>query len=185
MLTIIVPALTNELWDEEKQEFTYPVVSEECVLHLEHSLISLSKWESKWNKSFINTKERTEEESLDYIRCMTLDKNISDDVYYRLSDDNIEKIFEYINAPMTATTVPNNKSKTINREIITSELIYYWMISYNIPVKFERWHLNRLITLIMVCNFKNEPNKKMSRRDLMSRNAAINAARRKKYNTKG
>ena len=147
------------------------------------ALLSISKWESKWNKSFINTKDKTEDELIDYIKCMTITKNVDPNIYVCLTAENIQEIVNYINAPMTATTIRDTGKS--NHEIVTSELIYYWMISLNIPVKFEKWHLNRLITLIRVCSIKNQPAKKMSRGEIMQRNAALNAARKKRWNTKG
>ena len=116
---------------------------------------------------------------------MTLTQNVKPETYYALSKDNLTKIQEYIDDPMTATTVNNQPSGPLNREIITAELIYYWMIAYNIPVEFEKWHLNKLLTLINVCSAKNSKPKKMSRKAIMSRNAALNAARRQQFNTKG
>lgn len=170
-----------EQWDELNNEF---VTFEGRTLTLEHSLVSLSKWESKWNKPFLTKDEKTLEETLDYIRCMTLDKNVDESVYSFLSEQNIKEINEYIAAPMTATTFYNNK-KGGSREIVTSEVIYYWMISLNIPFECQKWHLNRLITLIKVCEIKSSPAKKMSRSEIMSRNAALNEARRKKFNSAG
>ena len=133
----------------------------------------------------IYTKEKTDEELIDYIKCMTITQNVKEDVYDHLTEENIEEIKEYINNPMTATTFSEDKRATKNREIITSEIIYYWMISLNIPPEYQKWHLNRLITLIRVCNIKNTPAKKRSKRDVMSRNAALNAARKNQLNTKG
>ncbi len=179
MLIITIPA--TEQWNEETQEF---VISKAQTLQLEHSLISLSKWESKWCKPFLSSKEKTNEEIIDYIRCMTLTPHVGPDVYYNLTFENINRVNEYIGAPMTATTFNNVNSKP-NREIITSELIYYWMISQNIPFECQKWHLNRLLTLIRVCNIKNAPSKKMSKHDIASRNASLNAARRSKLNSKG
>ena len=179
MLQITIPAM-NDLWDEQNQQF---LSVKETTIQLEHSLLSISKWESKWNKSFINTKDKTEEELMDYIKCMTITKNVDPNVYVCLTAENIQEIVNYINAPMTATTIRDTGKS--NHEIVTSELIYYWMISLNIPVKFEKWHLNRLITLIRVCSIKNQPAKKMSRGEIMQRNAALNAARKKRWNTKG
>lgn len=179
MLQITVPAM-NDLWDERNQQF---LSIKETTIQLEHSLLSISKWESKWNKSFINTKDKTEEELIDYIKCMTITKNVDPNIYVCLTAENIQEIVNYINAPMTATTIRDTGKS--NHEIVTSELIYYWMISLNIPVKFEKWHLNRLITLIRVCSIKNQPAKKMSRGEIMQRNAALNAARKKRWNTKG
>ena len=180
MLEITIPAI--ELWDEEKQEF---INKKEQTLQLEHSLVSLSKWESKWCKSFLYTKEKTFEETLDYIKCMTITQNVSDDVYTRLTNKNIEDVNNYIAAPMTATVFYDNKNQGGKNETVTAELIYYWMISLNIPFECQKWHLNKLITLIRVCNVKNTPPKKMSKRELMSRNASLNAARRKQLNTRG
>lgn len=186
MLLITVPDNEPcEYFDDEKEEFIYIPAKKEQTLRLEHSLISLSKWESKWNKPFYSKEEKSIEETIDYIRCMTLNRNIKLDVYSRLTDDNLKAISEYIYAPMTATTFPNENAKSFDREIITSELIYYWMIAQNIPFKCEKWHLNRLITLIRVCGIKNTPPKKMSRSEIMNRNASLNAARREKLNTKG
>lgn len=170
----------NDLWDERNQQF---LSIKETTIQLEHSLLSISKWESKWNKSFINTKDKTEDELIDYIKCMTITKNVDPNIYVCLTAENIQEIVNYINAPMTATTIRDTGKS--NHEIVTSELIYYWMISLNIPVKFEKWHLNRLITLIRVCSIKNQPAKKMSRGEIMQRNAALNAARKKHWNTKG
>ena len=179
MLQITIPAM-NDLWDERNQQF---LSIKETTIQLEHSLLSISIWESKWNKSFINTKDRTEEELIDYIKCMTITKNVDPNVYVCLTAENIQEIVNYINVPMTATSIRDAGKSS--REIVTSELIYYWMISLNIPVKFEKWHLNRLITLIKVCSIKNQPPKKMSRGEIMQRNAALNAARKKRLNTKG
>lgn len=170
----------NDLWDERNQQF---LSIKETTIQLEHSLLSISKWESKWNKSFINTKDKTEEELIDYIKCMTITKNVDPNIYVCLTAENIQEIVNYINAPMTATIIRDTEKSS--RETVTSELIYYWMISLNIPVKFEKWHLNRLITLIRVCSIKNQPAKKMSRGEIMQRNAALNAARKKRWNTKG
>ena len=180
MLQIVIPAI--ELWDEETQEF---VQVKEQTLQLEHSLVSLSKWESKWNKAFLGKQPKSVEETLDYIKCMTLTKNVDPNIYKWISNENIQKINKYIDDPMTATTFMEDPSSKRNNEIVTSELIYYWMVTLNIPFECQKWHLNRLLTLIRVCNVKNTPPKKRSRREIMSRNAALNAARKKKLNTKG
>lgn len=176
---------TPEGWDEEKQEFIEPKT---VSLQLEHSLLSLSKWESKWCRSFFSKKEKSFEESIDYIKCMTITRNVDPSVYGYLTKDNIDEIYNYINAPMSATYFSEDahggKGK-LGGETITSELVYYWMVALNIPFTCEKWHLNRLINLIRVCNIKNQPPKKMSKRDVMSRNAALNAARRQKLNTRG
>lgn len=180
MLEVTVPA--RELWDELNQEF---VVTKEQTLQLEHSLVSLSKWESKWCKPFLSKQEKTKEEIIDYIKCMTLTQNVDANIYYFLTNDNIDQINKYIDAPMTATWFPEEKNTKHSSEQTTAELIYYWMIALNIPFECKDWHLNRLLTLIRVCNIKNQPPKKMSRREIMSRNASINAARKRKLNTHG
>lgn len=181
MLTITVP-ISPEGWDEVTQEFVEPQYK---TLQLEHSLVSLSKWESKWRKPFYSKKETTADEMLDYIKCMTLTENVDDDVYNHLTQKNVDDIKAYIENPMTATTFRKDDKGRGNGEQITSELIYYWMISSNIPFECQEWHLNRLLTLIRVCSVKNTPPKKKSQRDIMSRNAALNASRRKQLNTKG
>ena len=182
MLTIEVP-ISPEGWDEKKQEFVEPKIQ---TLQLEHSLVSLSKWESKWKKAFCSSKEITNEEMLDYVKCMTLTKNVESEVYDHLTSNNIKEIRDYIDDPMTATTFMKEVGGPKNRETITSELIYYWMIASNIPFDpCQKWHLNRLITLIRVCSIKNNPPKKRSRREIMSRNAALNASRRQQMNSKG
>ena len=180
MLYITVPAV--EQWDEVKNEF---IQSKEQTLQLEHSLVSLSKWESKWCKAFLTKTPKTEEETLDYIKCMTITQNVDPEVYGRLTADNIRQINKYIEAPMTATCFSEDKNSKGSRETVTSELIYYWMIALNIPFECQKWHLNRLLTLVKVCNVKNAPPKKMSKKDLMSRNAKLNAARRQQFNTRG
>ena len=148
-------------------------------------MVSLSKWESKWCKPFLSKQEKTTEETIDYIRCMTLTQNVDPEVYNFLTDDNIRDVNAYIEAPMTATWFSNSNTGKQNREQITAELVYYWMIALNIPFECQKWHLNRLLTLIRVCEVKNSPPKKMSRRELLNRNAALNAARRKQLNSKG
>lgn len=180
MLIITIPS--TEMWDEANEKF---VDTKEQVLQLEHSLVSLSKWESKWCKPFLSKEDKTFEETIDYIRCMTINQHVPDEVYGCLTGDNIREINEYISAPMTATWFSKDITGRGSREQITSELIYYWMIALNIPFECQKWHLNRLLTLIRVCNVKNQPSKKMSRREIMSRNAALNAARRKQLGTNG
>lgn len=135
-------------------------------------------------KPFLSKERKTVAETIDYIKCMTITQNVKDETYSRLSSENINAINEYINDSMTATTFPNQQG-TGSREIITSELIYYWMISCNIPMECQKWHINRLITLIRVCNVKNAPAKKMSKREIASRYASLNAARRKQLHSRG
>ena len=181
MISITVPAV--EKWDEQNEMF---VTTKAQTLQLEHSLVSIQKWESKWCKPFMTNQDKTREETIDYIKCMTLTQNVNPDVYQNLTRDNIQAINDYISAPMTATTFSDTTKKgTLQGEQITAELVYYWMIALNIPQEYRKWHLNQLITLIKVCNIKNQPPKKMSRREVMNRNTAINAARRKQLNTKG
>ena len=180
MLHIVIPE--RELFDEKTEEF---LKTKEQTLQLEHSLVSLSKWESKWHKPFLVKDEKSFDETIDYIRCMTLSKNIDPKVYSFLTEENIKEINDYIGDPMTATTFNDRDSKKPNREIITSELVYYWMIALNIPFECQKWHLNRLLTLIRICNIKNQPSKTMGKHEIMSRNAALNAARRKQLNSKG
>jgi hypothetical protein len=182
MLSITVP--TREYFDEKTGEFIYVKGQ---TLQLEHSLVSLSKWESKWCRSFISSKqEKTIEETIDYIKCMTITQNVDPLLYNNLTNENIQAINEYIAAPMTATYFPQQEdNKKLNGEPITSELIYYWMVALTIPFECQKWHLNRLITLIRVCNLKNSPPKKTNKRELANRYAAINEARKKKLNTKG
>ena len=180
MLHITIPAV--EQWDEVKQEFVY---TKDQMLSLEHSLVSLSKWESKWCKAFLTKQEKTFEETLDYIKFMTITQNVDPKVYNYLTNENIDEVNRYIEAPMTATYFSEDKTGKISLEQVTAELIYYWMISLNIPFECQKWHLNRLLTLIKVCNIKNTPPKNRSRKDIMSRNAALNATRRKQLNTRG
>ena len=186
MLVITIPASKPvEYYDEIKEEFFTKPGTNEQTLQLEKSLVSLSKWESKWCRPFLSSPPATVEETIDYIKCMTITKNVDPAVYNNLTEENIKQIKEYINAPMTATTFYEEKGVKRNKETVTSELIYYWMISLQIPSDYEKWHINRLLTLIRVCNIKNQPPKKRSRREIMSRNAALNAARKRQLNTNG
>lgn len=179
MLKITLPPV--ELFDEQKQEFTW---TKEYEIQLEHSLVSLSKWESKWCKPFLVKGDKSKEETIDYIRCMTISQNIDPDVYNYLKQNTIDKITEYIDAPMTATNIKKGKS-VVNREIITSELIYYWMIAFQIDWEAQRWHLNRLLTLISVCSIKNQPKKKRKLKEILAEQKALNEQRKAKYNTSG
>lgn len=180
MLEIIVPSA--ELWDERKQEFIYFAGQ---TLKLEHSLVSVSKWESKWCKPFLSKNEKSSDEVIDYVRCMTLNDSVDSNTYLCLTNDNLQAIYEYITAPMTATWFFEDNVGSKNKEQITSELIYYWMFTLNIPMSCENWHLTRLLTQIRLCEVKNQPAKKMSRQEVISRNAALNAQRRKQLKSKG
>lgn len=180
MLRLVIPPI--ELYDEAKQEFFF---TKEYELRLEHSLVSLSKWESRWCKPFLSNTDMTSEQTLDYIRCMTITQNVDPIVYRYISKSGIDAIIEYIDAPMTATTFTNPEEKKTNREIITAEIVYYWMILFNIPFECQTWHLNRLLTLINVCSIKNQPKKKLNRREHFSKQRALNEARKAKFNTSG
>lgn len=181
MLTIKVPP--SEFYNEETNEF---VTTKGMTLCLEHSLVSISKWESKWKKAFLGKQQKTTEEVLDYVKCMTITQNVPDSVYLGLTKKNLDEIGAYIEDDHTATSFidPGGRSSS---DTVTSELIYYWMTAYSIPFECQRWHLNRLLTLIKICNIKNDPkgNKRMSTSAVMRQNAALNKARRAKYNTKG
>lgn len=173
----------EELYDETEERF---IEAPSYILKLEHSLLSISKWESKWQKAFLDkSKPRSYEETIDYVRCMTLNKNVDSNVYKHLKRYDLAKINDYIDNKMTATWFAKQNQGPPSREIITSELIYYWMISNNIPFECEKWHLNRLLTLIRVCEIKQSPQKKMSQRELAARNHALNKSRRAKHHTKG
>lgn len=185
MLQIDVP--DREYFDDSKQEFIY---YKKQTLFLEHSLISISKWESKWKKPFLETKDRTLEESTDYIRCMTLNTHVDPGAYIGLTQDIYEKVGQYINDTMTATWFNNKNQSGGNRhggkaQVVTSELIYYWMIAYEIPFECQKWHLNRLLTLIRICEIKNQPSKKMSKKALLSGNRSLNESRKRALGTKG
>lgn len=181
MLQLIVP-ISPEGWDEKTEKFVEPKTK---ILQLEHSLVSLSKWESKWCKPFFSKEGMSSEETMDYIKCMTITQNVDPEVYQHLTKENIDAVVTYIHAPMTATTFSKEQTGKTGREIITSELIYYWMIAYNIPFECQKWHLNRLLTLVRVCGIKNAPAKKRSKGEIMRNNSALNAARRAKLNSKG
>jgi len=181
MLKIIIPA--QELFDSDKNEFH--LIDKQQVLVLEHSLLSISKWESKWHKPFFGTKDKTNIELIDYIKCMTLNQGIDDYAYYALNPNDIAQINMYIEDPMTACWFPKEETKA-NREIITSDLIYYWMVALNIPFDpCQKWHINRLLTLVRVCNVKNAPAKKMNRRQVMNQNRELNRARRSMNHSTG
>lgn len=179
MLELKIPA--SELFDEES--FTF-IQTKPATILLEHSLLSISKWESKWKKPFLSSKGKTPEETIDYIRCMTITKNVPDEVYQCLTNENLDVVADYVADSMTATWFREDRTPP-SREVITSEVIYYWMITANIPMECQKWHLNRLLTLIRVCQIKNAPNKKMSKGEIARRNNELNAARLKQLNTSG
>lgn len=182
-LPIVVPE--RKLFDEETSIVT---TLPETKLVLEHSLVSISKWEAKYKKPFISKlpqHKKTQAETIDYIRFMTLTQNVRPEVYYALTPQNLEEISNYIEDPMTASWVNDDGTPERNGEQITSELIYWWMTALQIPWEAQKWHLNRLLMLIRIGNAKNQPPKKMSQSQILARNRALNEARKKKYNTKG
>ena len=180
MLKIETPE--TELWDEYNQRF---ILVKKQTLFLEHSLISLSRWESNWDKPFLKRNDKkTLGETIDYVRCMTINNNVDPNVYRVLTADNINAINAYVNAKKTATIVYEDKHRSTG-ETVTSELIYYWMVSLGIPFECQKWHLNRLLTLIRVCNVKNSPGKKMGRNALLNRYASLNKKRREAMHSNG
>lgn len=159
-----------------------------ATLELEHSLISIKKWESKWHKPFLDKKDKTIEEIIDYIECMTIKGNVDPIVYQHLPSEAIEKVITYIQDPMTATWFSNNNTIGAQRssgEVVTNEIIYYWMIELGIPVEFQKWHISQLLTLIKVVTLKRQPPKKMSQKEAMAQQRALNAQRRAKMKSKG
>lgn len=180
MLTIIVPGI--EFFDEEEQEF---IEFEETILELEHSLISLSKWESKWEKPFLTDETKSNEEALSYIECMVVTPEFPPGVISRLSSENLDLVNDYIGAKMTATWFNDSGNAPKNRETITAELIYYWMTVFNIPFECEKWHLSRLFTLIRVCNAKNEKPKDRSPAEIAAERRRLNELRKRELGTTG
>lgn len=178
--TVVVPDI--HLFNDDKQEF---INIKGETFKIEHSLVSVAKWEAKWHKPFLSKDVKTEEEFRDYIKCMTLTQNVRPEIYDYIPVPVIQEIIKYTEDPMTATTISNTNKKT-SRKIITAEVIYGWMIGLNMPVEvFQKWHLNRLMTLIEVVNEQNNPSKKMSKRETLASNRALNEARRKRLHTKG
>lgn len=182
MLRITIPS--TEFYDEERNLF---IKKPAQTLELEHSLVSISTWESKWKKPFLSNNHMTHEESLDYIRCMTLTPNVPEDVYLYLTSENMDQINAYIDDRMSATTVTHRKKKNSLRrrgQIVTSELVYYWMIGLQIPMECQYWHFNRLMMLIDVCNTQQNP-EKMSKREILAEQKALNDKRLKELGTTG
>lgn len=180
MLTIVV--VGEELYDNENNEFS---TTGDFTLELEHSLLSVSKWESKYKRPFLGPGEKTIEETLGYIEAMILTENPPDDYMTKLSQDNIKEINEYIESNQTGTTFNEIVKQTPNKEIISAELIYYWMVAYRIPFEVQHWHLSRLFALIRICGIKQEKPKKVSRRDAQAQRAAINQQRKAALGTTG
>lgn len=182
MLTVTIP--DYEGFDQTKQEF---ITVKGTTLQLEHSLISLKKWEQKWHVPFLQ-QDKTHEQLIDYIRCMTINPGIDPKVYYIIPNEIMKQITDYINDPMTATWFNDNNTigaQKNAKEVVTAEIIYYWMITLNVPVEFQKWHLSQLLTLIRVINVKNTPAKKMNQKEWASQRAALNAARRAKNHSMG
>lgn len=175
MHEIIIPE--DELYDESSGTF---ITIRKQTIRLEHSLLSVSKWESKWHIPFFDVKPKTQQQLLDYIRCMTLTQNVPPEAYLGITREISSEVLAYCDDPMTATKIKDDPSKSKSRKIITSEQIYYWMFKYNIPIECEKWHINRLLTLIRVCNIEESPKKKMSANDTKAQYRALNRARRKK-----
>ncbi len=179
MLTITIPG--RELYDEEKNEF---FTLDGATIQLEHSLVSLSKWEKIWEKPFLGKGEKTDEETKSYIKCMALTDNVPDSLFKMLSEENYKEINDYIGRKMTATVI-NERPGPPSREIITSEIIYYWLIAQQIPFDVQYWHLNNLLTLVRVVSIKNAPKQKMSRRDAARQQRSLNEQRLAQYGTSG
>ena len=179
MLELVIE--DSEWFDESTMEF-YPVKG--CVLRLEHSLVSISKWESKWKVPFLSKTPKTYEQTLDYIKCMTITQNVKPETYLGITNEHIRQVNEYIDDEKTATTFTNN-GQAPNRQVVTSELVYFWMAQFNIPMECQKWHFSRLITLIRIASIKNSPEKKMSRHAILAQNRSLNAARRKALKSKG
>ena len=180
MLTIVIEE--EEIFDEENETFS---AAERIVLNLEHSLISLSKWESKYQKPFLDFGARSSQEILTYLQMMIIDPDVNPEAIYRCSQEAINKIQEYIDSPQSATTFGDMPDRHGPSEVITSELIYYWMTAFQIPFECQHWHLNRLFSLIRICNLKNAPPSNMSQNELAQRNRDLNAKRRAELGTTG
>lgn len=176
MLKILISGHGHEFYNESTGEF---INVKNTLLKLEHSLVSVSKWEEYYKKPFLTEGAKTKEETIFYIKCMTINNNVNELVYELLTAEQIESINQYIQDNRTATwfTERDNDS-SVNREQITSELIYYWMIIYNIPQDYQKWHLSRLMALIRICNIKNSPNKKMSEQETLDYYRRIKEQRR-------
>lgn len=191
MLKIKIPDQPPEkLWDEINEVFIDRPGLKGCELTLEHSLLSVSKWESIWCKPFLNRKDKTVEETISYIECMIVTpSNVDPEVIKRIPQSEYEKVDKYINNPSTATTFGGPKGKGVGQksDIITSELIYYWMVAMNIPIECQKWHLNRLLSLIRICEIKNNPKgqPKMTANEIRQDYDRLNEERRRKLGTKG
>lgn len=180
MLKLIIPG--GELFDEKTSTF---IETEKAVIHIEHSLVSMSKWEAFFEKPFLSTKDKTHEEVLSYIRMMILESDVPPELVDRLSPENMLAIRDYIESPQSATTFGEMPEKKSRGEVVTTELIYYFMVAFNIPLECEHWHINRLFSLIRICNIKNSKPEKRSRSEIAKRNHELNAQRKAQLNTTG
>ena len=182
LLQLKVP-IGPEEWDEDKEEFIPPPY---ITIEMEHTLVTISKWESKWRKAFLSKREKTSEEWIDYFKTMIVTPNINDNICDYMTEQNITDINNYIESPMSATYIQADDTGAPNKDVVTSELIYYWMTAHNIPFEeCQHWHLNRLLTLIRVCNEKNAPPDKKRRKPNIEKRRAMNEARKKQFNSKG
>lgn len=187
MLEIHIPE--RQVVDEETGKVYR--ADKDWKLTLEHSLISLQKWEAKWHVAFLNRGTSTFEQTIDYLRCMTLTPNVPDEVYYCIPQSELKRVLDYVDDPMTATRINDGSStqtsfgRKMGKDVITAEVIYYWMISLNIPTEYRKWHLNQLLTLIRVINAKNQPKKKRKMRDVLEEYRSINEENKKRFQTKG
>jgi len=173
-----------EGFDSDRNEF---VNVKETTLQLEHSLISLKKWEQKYHIPFLDDdNNKTSEQWIYYIECMNMTQNVDPNVFRYMSVENIKKVTEYIKDPMTATWFTDTKEQgnKKKKEVITAEIIYYWMIELNVPIQFEKWHLNQLLTLIRVINVKHD-NTKMGKKEQAMQRSSLNAQRRAKMHSRG
>lgn len=171
-----------DFFDEQQQKF-FTIKGQ--TIQLEHSLVSISKWEAKWKKPFLSREQKTLEETIDYVRFMTITQNVNPQIYSCLTPEQMQEVNRYIDDPMTATTIKQTEGKGGAMKVITSEEIYYYMISYQIPMECQKWHFNRLMMLIRVCGEKNKPKKKMRKGEIARRNRRLNAARRARMGSLG
>lgn len=178
---LIINIYKGDKWNEDLEIFEN--LDQDVELRLEHSLISIAKWESKWHKPYLSNTDKSDEEMKDYVRCMTINGNVPDVAYDFLSSKDYKNIGEYIEDPMSASNIIMCKNKktpgVFAGNEVTSDKIYYWMVAFNIPPEYQKWHLNRLLNLIYICNEENKEPEKMSRNELLRRNSELNAARKK------
>lgn len=167
----------TELWDPVSEKF---LLVKEQSLPLEHSLLSISKWEEKWHKPMplINNERLSGDEFLDYVRCMTISRNPDPLVYRCITAREVEAIMAYINDPHTATWFGNEKSGGNDKRPLTTELIYHLMFAFGVSKECEKWHLNRLMTQLRVEYEESKPSKKKTPAEIAERHRMLNAKRR-------